>query len=61
MKTMANNRYYKIIDNETGELECYVKANLPIKAEKLCEILGIADEFYAEEITEKEYRDNNED
>ena len=57
---MVTNRYYKIIDNKTDELECYVKVNCPIKAEKLCEFFGIDDKFHGEEITEKEYRDSNE-
>lgn len=33
-------KYYKIINHKTKELECYVKINAPIRSEKLCELIG---------------------
>lgn len=45
--------YYKIKHKGTGE-EFYAKCDLPVKAEKLCEILGL-DEFTAEIISKEEY------
>ena len=45
--------YYKIKHKGTQE-ELYAKCDLPVKAEKLCEILGL-DEFTAEIISKEEY------
>lgn len=52
-------KYYKIINHKTKELECYVKINAPIRSEKLCELIGF-EGCYAEEITEEEYYENTE-
>ena len=56
--TTQKNWYYKIIDNETGETECYVKVSGHIKPEALCEIIGIERYHHAVEITEDEYQEN---
>ena len=52
--------YYKLIRNDDGE-ELYVKTDLPIKPEKLCETLSIDDIWHAECITEEEYNSETED
>lgn len=54
------NFYYKLIRNDDGE-ELYVKTDLPIKPEKLCEALSIDDIWRAECITEEEYNFETED
>lgn len=46
--------YYKMINDSTGE-EYYVSCNYPIKAEMLCEFLGL-EGYHAESISEEEYR-----
>ena len=46
-------RYYKIINDSTGD-ELYAKCNLPVKAEKLCDILGV-EGYHAESISKEEY------
>lgn len=48
--------YYKIIDNETGETECYAEFSGHIKAEALCDVLGL-EGYYAVEITKDEYEE----
>ena len=50
---MAEQYYYKIIDISTGD-EFYAKCDLPVKADKLCEILGL-DGYRAEAISKEEY------
>ncbi len=59
-KQCDKNWYYKIINDETNEIECYVKTSVHIKAEKLCELIGF-EGYYAEEITEEEYYENTEE
>lgn len=51
--------YYKIINDETNEVECYTKVSVHIKAEKLCELIGI-EGCHAVEITEDEYKEESE-
>lgn len=50
--------YYKMISIDGTEL--YVSTNLPLKSNKLCEILGL-DDYTAVEITKREYDGNTED
>lgn len=45
--------YYKITHKETGDIY-FGSCELPIKAEKLCEVLGL-DDYTAEVVTEEEY------
>jgi|GEM_PF-2093722 len=52
-------KYYKIINYKTKELECCVATDVPISSEKLCELIGF-EGYYAEEITEEEYYENTE-
>ena len=49
--------YYKIIDNETGETECYAEFSGHIKTEAICDVLGL-EGYYAVEITKDEYQEN---
>ena len=50
--------YYKMTSIDGTEL--YVSTNLPLKSNKLCEILGL-DDCTAVEITKQEYDENTED
>ena len=50
---MAEQYYSKIIDISTGD-EFYAKCDLPVKVDKLCEILGL-DGYRAEAISKEEY------
>lgn len=50
--------YYRIIEISTGE-QYLSKANAPVKAEKLCELLGL-DGYTAEGITKEEYDNKGE-
>ena len=50
---MADEYYYRIININTGD-DYYAKCDLPIKANKLCEILGL-DGYRAEAISKEEY------
>lgn len=50
---MADEYYYRIINISTGD-DYYAKCDLPVKADKLCEILGL-DGYRAEVISKKEY------
>lgn len=45
--------YYKIKHKETSE-EFYATCEMPIKAEKICEVLGLED-YTAEIVTKEEY------
>ncbi len=45
--------YYKIINTKTGD-DYYAKCDLPVKADKLCELLGLND-YRAETISKEEY------
>ena len=49
---MTDKFYYRIINNITNEIECYVSSDLPVKPEKLCETLCL--EGYRAELTTKE-------
>lgn len=57
-KQCEKNWYYKIINDETNEVECYTKASVHIKAEKLCELIVI-EGCHAVEITEDEYKEES--
>ena len=46
--------YYKIINKNTKNLVCYIQLNLPIKEEKICEILCL-NGYYAKSVTKEEY------
>lgn len=50
---MADEYYYRIINISTGD-DYYAKCDLPVKADKLCEILGL-DGYRAEVISKEEY------
>lgn len=50
---MADEYYYRIINISTGD-DYYAKCDLPVKADKLCEILGL-DGYRAETISKEEY------
>lgn len=50
---MAEQYYYKIINISTGD-DYYAKCDLPVKADKLCKILGL-DGYRAETISKEEY------
>lgn len=50
---MSEKYYYKIININTGG-ELYATCDLPVKAEKLCEMLGL-DGYRAEAISKEEY------
>lgn len=52
--------YYKIINNETGETECYARVPGHIKPEALCKIVGMEKYHHAVEITEDEYEEETE-
>lgn len=52
---MSEKYYYGIINNATNEVEFYTSTDLPIKPEKLCELLGI-DGYHARAATEEEYK-----
>lgn len=60
MTIQKNWYYYKIIDNETGKTESYVKASWHIKPKDLCEIVGKEKHHHAVEITEDEYEEETE-
>lgn len=47
---MTEKYYYKIINDTTNEIECYVSVDLPIKPEKLCETL-LLNGYHAEPTT----------
>ena len=55
---IVERHYYKITNIDSTEL--YVSTNLPLKSNKLCEILGLGD-YTAVEITKQEYDENTED
>ena len=57
---MTNRYYYKIINDITGEIECYVEIDVPLKPEKVCEVLRLSG-YHAEPTTKKEYENNTED
>lgn len=50
---MAEKYYYKIINESTGE-DFYAECSLPVKAEKVCDILEL-DGYRAEAISKEEY------
>ncbi len=49
----TDKNYYKIINDNTG-YEVYAECDLPFKADKLCEFLGL-DGYHAETISKEEY------
>lgn len=57
---MADKYYYKIVNDNTGLVECYVSVALPVKADKLCELLDIKG-HHAESATIEEYVRETED
>lgn len=52
---MPEKYYYGIINNTTNELEFYLSTDLPVKPEKLCELLEL-DGYHAQAATEEEYK-----
>lgn len=52
--------YYKLINDETGEVECYISIDFPFKKEKVCEYLCL-DGFHAEYCTKEEYFNETEE
>ena len=57
---MTDKFYYKIINDTTNEIECYVSSDLPVKPEKLCETLCLKG-YRAEPTTKEEYEENTEE
>lgn len=57
---MTDKFYYKIINDNTNEVDCYVSVDLPVKPEKLCEILCLK-WYRAEPTTKEEYEENSEE
>lgn len=57
---MTEKYYYKIINDTTNEIECYVSVDLPVKPEKLCETLFL-DGYHAEPTTKEDYEKNTDD
>lgn len=57
---MTEKYYYKIINDTTNEIECYVSVDLPVKPEKLCETL-LLDGYHAEPTTKEDYEENTDD
>lgn len=58
---MADKYYYKIINDNTGLDVFYVSVDVPIKDEKVCEVLDLKG-HHAESISKDEYErevDNN--
>ena len=51
---MADKFYYKIINDNTGLVECYVSVDVPVKDDKVCEILDIKG-HHAESVTKEEF------
>ncbi len=48
--------YYKLINNETNEIECYIESPVSIIPEKLCDILGLSG-YHAVSCTKQEYEE----
>ena len=57
---MTDKFYYKIINNTTNEVDFYVAVDLPVKPEKLCEILCL-NGYRAEPTTKEDYENNTEE
>lgn len=57
---MNKKYYYKIINDTTNETDLYVSVDLPVKPEKLCEILCL-NGYRAEPTTKEEYEENSEE
>lgn len=57
---MTDKFYYKIINNTTNKTDFYVSVDLPVKPEKLCEILCL-NGYRAESTTKEEYENNTEE
>lgn len=51
---MTDKFYYRITRKEDEEI-LFAAVGLPIKAEKLCEFIGLGDGFAAEQISKEEY------
>ena len=51
---MANEYYYKIVNDNTGSVEWYVSVDVPVQDDKVCEVLGI-DGHHAESIAKEEF------
>lgn len=46
--------YYKLINNETNEIECYIASPVYIIPENLCDVLGLSG-YHAINCTKQEY------
>lgn len=52
--------YYKLINNETNEIESYVESSECIRPENLCDILGLSG-YHAVSCTKQEYEEETYD
>lgn len=52
--------YYKLVNEATNEVDCYISADLSIKPKKLCETLGL-NGYRAEFVSKEEYEENAEE
>lgn len=52
--------YYKLINNETNEIESYVESSGCIRPENLCNILGLSG-YHAVSCTKQEYEEETYD
>lgn len=50
--------YYKLINNETNEIESYVESSRCTRPENLCNILGLSG-YHAVSCTKQEYEEQN--
>lgn len=50
--------YYKLINNETNEIESYVESSGCIRPENICHILGLSG-YHAVSCTKQEYEERN--
>ena len=51
---MTNKYYYKIINDNTGRVDLYVSVDVPVKDEKVCDILDLKGR-HAKSITKEEF------
>lgn len=52
--------YYKLINNETNEIECYIASPVYIIPENLCDVLELSG-YYAINCTKQEYDEESYD
>ena len=57
---MADKFYYKIVNDNTGSVVFYVSVDVPVKDDKVCEVLDIKG-HHAESVTKEEFERETED